>query len=235
MANGKPSAHMEKHLFERARWIRASVLGASDGIVSVASIMVGVAAATSDVKSVLIAGVAGICAGALSMAAGEYVSVSSQADVERADLAKEKEELEKSPEMELKELTDIYVWRGLSKKLARQVAVELTAHNALEAHARDELGISDFTTAKPFQAAFASAISFAFGAIIPLSMIFFIPPSRLMVAVIISALFANALLGFVGAWLGGAKAGRAILRVVFWGALAMAVTIGVGLLFHINP
>ncbi len=230
----KPSAHPEKHLSHRVGWIRAAVLGANDGIVSVASLIVGVAAASIDRSGILVAGVAGLCAGALSMAAGEYVSVSSQADVEKSDLEKEAKELKRVPDLELKELADIYEWRGLPKKLAREVAVALTKHNALEAHARDELGISDFNTARPLQAAITSAISFALGAAMPLLMVLVIPTQNAVLAVIISTVVALVGLGLIGAKLGGATGillWRAVVRVVFWGVIAMAVTLLVGQLF----
>ena len=227
----KPSAHHEQHLTHRAGWLRAAVLGANDGIISVASIVVGVAAAAIDKSGVLAAGVAGLCAGALAMATGEYVSVSSQADIEKADIEKERKELERIPEIELNELAEIYEWRGLPKKLAKQVAIALTKHNALDAHARDELGISDFSTARPLQAAVTSAISFSVGATIPVVMVMFMPAAYLSVAVIISSVLALALLGVVGAKLGGADnrlMARAVTRVVVWGAIAMAVTLLVG-------
>ncbi|MGI9461644.1 MAG: VIT1/CCC1 transporter family protein [Alphaproteobacteria bacterium] len=227
----KPSAHDEKHLTHRAGWIRAAVLGANDGIVSVASLVVGVAAAAIDRSGILLAGVAGLCAGAFAMASGEYVSVSSQADVEKADLEKEKSELERIPDIELKELAEIYEWRGLPKKLAHDVAVAMTKHNALEAHARDELGITNFSTARPLQAAIASAISFAIGAAMPLLVVIFVARDNIISGVMASTILALGLLGAAGAKLGGGSGWllwRAVARVIFWGVIAMAVTLLVG-------
>ena len=230
----KPSAHDEQHLTHRAGWLRAAVLGANDGIISVASLLVGVAAATIDRSGIMVAGVAGLCAGALSMATGEYVSVSSQADIEKADLEKERKELERIPDIELKELADIYEWRGLPKKLAQDVAVALTKHDALGAHARDELGITDFSTARPLQAAITSAVSFSIGALIPLLVAIFSPAAYIVTAIIVSTVFALVLLGAAGAKLGGASnllMIKAVARVLLWGLLAMAVTLLVGKLF----
>ena len=218
--------HPENHLVERIGWLRAAVLGANDGIVSTASLIVGVAAAATSPGDVLIAGVAGLVAGAMSMAAGEYVSVSSQADTERADLARERTELASSPALELDELSEIYVRRGIEPALARQVAEQLMAKGALEAHARDELGISATTTARPLQAALTSAATFSVGAAMPLLMVV-VAPATLLVA----SLVFLALLGAVGARAGGAKVLRATIRVTFWGALAMALTAGIGRLF----
>lgn len=226
--------HSETHRTDRIGWLRAAVLGANDGIVSTASLVVGVAAAESNHNNIMIAGVAGMVAGAMSMAAGEYVSVSSQSDTENADIAREKEELASTPNAELDELAAIYVARGLDETLARQVAQQLTAHDALGAHARDELGISEITTARPVQAALASAASFAVGAALPLAAAFFSPEKMISVIVTVLSLFFLALLGGVSANAGGAPISRAIARVTFWGALAMAATAGIGMLFGVS-
>ena len=223
--------HRENHLVQRIGWLRAAVLGANDGIVSTASLIVGVAAASTAPGDVLIAGVAGLVAGAMSMAAGEYVSVSSQADTEKADLAREGAELAASPEFERDELTEIYVGRGVEPELARRVAEQLMAKGALAAHARDELGISDTTTARPLQAALTSAVTFAVGAALPLLMVVLAPAEWLAVAVSAASLVFLALLGAIGARAGGADIWRATVRVTFWGALAMALTAGIGRLF----
>ena len=223
--------HPEKHLVSRIGWMRAAVLGANDGIISTASLIVGVAAAAADQNAVLIAGVAGLVAGAMAMAAGEYVSVSSQSDTERADLTRERKELKADPAFELRELAQIYVKRGVSKTLARQVAKQLTAKNALAAHARDELGISEMTTARPVQAALTSAASFSVGAVMPLLMVVVSPASALVPIVSAASLAFLSVLGAIGARAGGAKVLRATLRVTFWGALAMALTAGIGKLF----
>ena len=225
--------HSEGHKTQRIGWLRAAVLGANDGIVSTASLVLGVAAAGADAKGILVASVAGLVAGAMSMAAGEYVSVSSQADTERADLAREKMELATQPVQELAELTAIYVRRGLEPALAATVASQLTQHDALGAHARDELGISDSQSAQPIQAALASAITFSVGALLPLLVVMVFAPATLMVAVSGSALLFLALLGAVSARAGGAPLLAAIMRVSFWGALAMALTAGVGALFGV--
>jgi VIT1/CCC1 family predicted Fe2+/Mn2+ transporter len=225
--------HAERHRTHRIGWLRAAVLGANDGIVSTASLVLGVAAAGADSQGILVAGVAGLVAGAMSMAAGEYVSVSSQADTERADLAREREELAASPEEEHAELTAIYVGRGLDAALASKVATELTQHDALGAHARDELGISDTLAARPAQAAFASAGTFAVGAVLPLLIVVLVPVSALMWAVSGSSLLFLALLGSLSAQAGGAPLIVAAFRVTFWGALAMALTAGVGALFGV--
>ncbi|MDO8839083.1 MAG: VIT family protein [Parvibaculum sp.] len=222
--------HPESHLVSRIGWLRAAVLGANDGIVSTASLIVGVAAASAAVSEVLIAGIAGLVAGAMSMAAGEYVSVSSQSDTERADLARESAELASQPEFERAELARIYVGRGVEPELAQQVAEQLMAKDALAAHARDELGISDITTARPVQAALTSAATFAAGAALPLSMVLLMPPSALVLGVSAASLVFLALLGAAGAQAGGADIGKATLRVTFWGALAMAATAGIGTL-----
>lgn len=224
--------HTERHNVDRIGWLRAAVLGANDGIVSTASLIVGVAAAAAATQEVLLAGVAGLVAGALSMAAGEYVSVSSQADTEAADLAREQAELATMPEAELQELAGIYEQRGLDAALALQVAQQLTAHDVTAAHKRDELGLSDATAARPLQAALASALTFSVGAALPLLVVLLLPGDILVWGVVTASLLALALLGFLGARAGGAPLGRSIMRVVFWGALAMAVTAGVGALFN---
>jgi len=223
--------HAEHHLVGRIGWLRAAVLGANDGIVSTASLIVGVAAAAVTQSSVLIAGIAGLVAGAMSMAAGEYVSVSSQSDTEQADLARERKELSDNAEFEFDELTEIYVKRGVDQALARQVAQQLTTKDALAAHARDELGISEATAARPVQAALTSAASFAVGAAMPLLMVVVSPTGALVPIVSGASLLFLALLGAIGARAGGANVLRATARVTFWGALAMALTAGIGKLF----
>jgi VIT1/CCC1 family predicted Fe2+/Mn2+ transporter len=223
--------HSEKHRTHRIGWLRAAVLGANDGIVSTASLIVGVAAAAAGRGSILVAGVAGLVAGAMSMAAGEYVSVSSQSDTERADLERERVELATDSEHEHAELAAIYVSRGLDAELADQVATQLTAKDALGAHARDELGISDTVSARPVQAALASASTFALGAALPLILVLFIPMPALVWTVSGSSLFFLALLGSLAARAGGSPVWRSVVRVTFWGALAMAITAGVGALF----
>lgn len=223
--------HPESHLVSRIGWLRAAVLGANDGIVSTASLIVGVAAASAATSEVLIAGVAGLVAGAMSMAAGEYVSVSSQSDTEQADLAREGAELSAQPEFERQELTRLYTERGVEPDLARQVADQLMAKDALGAHARDELGISEVTAARPIQAALTSAATFAVGAAMPLAMVLLMPRALLVAGVSIASLVFLALLGGIGARAGGANVARATLRVTFWGALAMALTAGIGAIF----
>jgi len=223
--------HPESHLVSRIGWLRAAVLGANDGIVSTASLIVGVAAASAATSEVLIAGVAGLVAGAMSMAAGEYVSVSSQSDTEQADLAREQAELAGHPDYECEELTRIYMDRGVDAGLARQVAIQLMAKDSLGAHARDELGISAITAARPIQAALTSAATFAVGAAMPLAMVLLMPRSLLVAGVSIASLVFLALLGGIGARAGGANIVRATLRVTFWGALAMALTAGIGTIF----
>lgn len=226
--------HIEKHQITRIGWLRAAVLGANDGIVSTASLIIGVAAASAAPPQILVAGIAGLVAGAMSMAAGEYVSVSSQSDTENADLAREAKELLADPEAELRELAAIYVGRGLTADLALQVAIQLSEKDALAAHARDELGISEMTTARPIQAAFTSAATFTVGAALPLVMVLVVPQPWLIQAVALASLAFLALLGAVGARTGGAKIVRPTLRVLLWGALAMALTAGIGLLFGIS-
>lgn len=225
--------HAEKHRTERIGWLRAAVLGANDGIVSTASLVLGVAAAGADAKGVLVAGVAGLVAGAASMAAGEYVSVSSQADTENADLDRERRELAADPVHEKAELSAIYVGRGLDKGVAAQVATQLMAHDALGAHARDELGISASLGARPLQAALTSAATFSVGAALPLLVVMMVPASLLFWSVAGSALLFLALLGILSAGAGGAPLVVAAARVSFWGALAMALTAGVGSLFGV--
>jgi len=223
--------HTERHVAARIGWLRAAVLGANDGIVSTASLIIGVAAASASTQAILVAGVAGLVAGAMSMAAGEYVSVSSQSDSERADIARETRELRDQPEAELKELTEIYIARGLTPELAAQVAEQLTARDALGSHARDELGISEITTARPVQAAMASAASFAIGAALPLVVVLVAPRDALIWAVGAASLLSLVALGAVSASAGGAKGLVPIVRVTFWGAMAMAATAGAGALF----
>ncbi|MCB1209926.1 MAG: VIT family protein [Verrucomicrobiales bacterium] len=223
--------HTERHRTHRIGWLRAAVLGANDGIVSTASLIVGVAAAESSQSNILVAGIAGLVAGAMSMAAGEYVSVSSQADTEGADLERERMELATDPAYEHAELAAIYVERGLDPELADQVATQLTAKDALGTHARDELGISDTLSARPVQAALASAATFAVGAALPLALVVLVPTSALVWTVTASSLFFLALLGSLAAHAGGSSMLRAAVRVTFWGALAMALTAGVGAMF----
>jgi VIT1/CCC1 family predicted Fe2+/Mn2+ transporter len=218
----------EQHVVERMNWLRAAVLGANDGILSTASLIAGVAAADSSPKAIEIAGIAGLVAGALSMAAGEYVSVSSQADAEGADLARERKELVEQPEFELQELADIYAKRGVEPALARQVAKQLMAHDALGTHAREELGISEMTIARPITAALASAASFSVGASVPLLAAIAASGGRVTLIVTVASLVCLAALGVVGARIGGANVWRATARVTFWGALAMALTAAIG-------
>jgi VIT1/CCC1 family predicted Fe2+/Mn2+ transporter len=223
--------HPESHLVTRIGWLRAAVLGANDGIISTASLIVGVAAAATAQNEVLIAGAAGLVAGAMSMAAGEYVSVSSQSDTEQADLARERKELQDGPAFELDELAEVYVKRGVDGALARQVAQQLMAKDALGAHARDELGISEITAARPVQAALTSAATFSVGAAMPLLMVVVSPASMLVPVVSAASLAFLAVLGAIGAKAGGANILRATVRVTFWGALAMAITAGIGKVF----
>jgi VIT1/CCC1 family predicted Fe2+/Mn2+ transporter len=222
--------HRERHLVERIGWLRAAVLGANDGIISTASLILGVAAAASPKSGILLAGIAALVAGAMSMAAGEYVSVSSQADTEQADLDRERKELRDNPKAEQEELTGIYVRRGLDRELAQWVARELMAKDALGAHARDELGISAISTARPVQAALTSAVTFSAGAALPLVAVILLPAQSLVPGVAACSLVCLAVLGAVGAKTGGAHILRATLRVTFWGAVAMGVTAGIGLL-----
>jgi VIT1/CCC1 family predicted Fe2+/Mn2+ transporter len=226
-------AHRERHRSERIGWLRAAVLGANDGIVSTASLVVGVAAAETARQNVLVAGVAGLVAGALSMAAGEYVSVSSQADTERADLERERHELATEPQAEEDELTDIYVRRGLTLELARTVAQQLTAGGALVAHARDELGLTEAFAARPLQAALASAATFAVGAAVPILAVLLAPANALVVVVAAVSLICLVVLGATAAHVGGAPMWLGAARVTVWGALAMLATAAVGRLFGI--
>jgi VIT1/CCC1 family predicted Fe2+/Mn2+ transporter len=229
-----PKPHFEIHYADRIGWLRAAVLGANDGILSTSSLVVGVAAASAARSNVLIAGVAGLMAGAMAMAAGEYVSVSSQADTEKADLAREKMELETDYESERHELAGIYQKRGLDPALALKVADQLMDHDALMAHARDELGLTEIHTARPIQAAIASALTFAGGAALPLLVVLFAPANLMIPLVALCALFFLALMGFMGAYLGGANVWVGALRVTFWGLLAMLTTALVGRLFGTN-
>jgi VIT1/CCC1 family predicted Fe2+/Mn2+ transporter len=224
-------SHPERHASARIGWLRAAVLGANDGIVSTASLIVGVAAAEASRSSVLLAGVAALFAGAMSMAAGEYVSVSSQADTENADLARERIELQQQPEREQEELTRIYQSRGVDRETAASVAKQMMAHDALAAHARDELALSEMHAARPLQAAMASALTFTAGASAPMVVVLLVPVGMLVPAVAVASIACLGLLGALGARAGGAPVGRAVLRVTFWGALAMVVTAGVGRLF----
>lgn len=227
-------SHSEIHMVHRIGWLRAAVLGANDGIVSTSSLVVGVAAAGSGSAEILIAGLAGLVAGAMSMAAGEYVSVSSQTDAENADLARERRELAETPEAELEELTQIYVDRGLDRELAERVAVQLTERDALGTHARDELGISETVAARPVQAALVSALTFASGAVVPVLVALASPADRTSFVVAASTIVALAILGGLGASAGGAGVLRGAVRVTFWGALAMAVTAAVGTMFGVS-
>lgn len=226
--------HGENHKVQHLGWLRAAVLGANDGIISTASLMMGIAAAQTSAHAVLLAGVAGLVAGSLSMAAGEYVSVRSQADTESADIAKETQELATQPEAELRELTEIYVARGLDRELAHQVAVKLTAHDALAAHARDELGIIEFLQARPLQAAITSALTFAVGAMIPLLVALLAADNYVLIAIATSSLISLAILGGLAAKVGGANLFKGAWRVCLWGAIAMGLTAAVGHLFGVQ-
>lgn len=223
--------HRESHLVARIGWLRAAVLGANDGIVSTASLILGVAASGADRAAILVAGVAGLVAGAMSMAAGEYVSVSSQYDTEQADLARERGELEAGPEAELEELAAIYMERGLDEETARKAAQQMMAHDAIATHARDELHITEITTARPVVAGLTSAVTFTVGAALPLLLAAVLPLSLIVPGEAVGSLVFLALLGAVGARAGGSAMLRPVLRVVFWGALAMAITAGIGRLF----
>jgi VIT1/CCC1 family predicted Fe2+/Mn2+ transporter len=225
--------HREHHLGQRVGWLRAAVLGANDGVVSTASLIVGVASAHGTPGAIATAGFASLVAGAMSMAAGEYVSVQSQADTEHADLAKERRELAEQPESELAELTHIYAKRGLTPALAREVALQLTAHDALASHARDELGITDTLRARPLQAALASAAAFAIGSVLPIVAVLLAPATRVEIVTVATTLVALCVSGGLAAWVGGAPVARGAARVVFWGALAMAAAALVGRLFHV--
>lgn len=223
---------MERHYITRIGWLRAAVLGANDGIISTASLISGVAASGADKPAILLTGVAALVAGALSMAAGEYVSVSSQSDTESADLARERQELNDFPEAEHEELKQIYIARGLSDDLAGTVATQLMATDALAAHARDELGMSEHTEAKPIQAALASALTFASGAVLPLIVVVVSPASAVVWTVMAASVLFLASLGALGAKTGGSPVLKAVVRVTFWGVIAMGVTAGIGRLFH---
>jgi VIT1/CCC1 family predicted Fe2+/Mn2+ transporter len=222
--------HREKHLIQRIGWLRAAVLGANDGIISTASLVVGVAAASASPSDVLVAGAAGLVAGAMAMAAGEYVSVSSQADTENADLARERRELADQPEAELHELTQTYVARGVEPGLARQVAEQMTAKDAFAAHSRDELGLSDHIVARPIQAALTSALTFTVGAAVPLAIALLAPKTSIGIIVSAGSLICLAGLGAIGARIGGAAIVKPTVRVTFWGAFAMAATATIGTL-----
>ncbi|QDC43785.1 VIT1/CCC1 transporter family protein [Methylophilus medardicus] len=228
-------AHHERHLLHRSGWLRAAVLGANDGIISTASLLMGVAAAGANHQALLMTGIAGLVAGALSMAAGEYVSVSSQTDIEQADLAREAEELQTNPDSELRELTAIYTQRGLSPALAAQVAQALSEHDSLAAHARDELGLHDMNQAQPLQAALASAFAFSSGAALPLITAWLAPHAQAQSWFTVSTLPFLALLGIVAADTGGASRWKSVSRVVLWGALAMAATALIGHWFGVTP
>lgn len=227
------SIHTESHSAHRVGWLRAAVLGANDGLVSTASLVVGVAASAAGTHEILLAGVAGLVAGAMSMAAGEYVSVSSQSDSEQADLEKEKRELIDQPDFELRELQHIFIKRGLQEDTAMEVARQLTAHDALAAHAREELGITELTAARPLQAAITSAITFAVGASLPLIFVLLSPEAFLIHGVVVTTLLSLMLLGALGAKAGGADMKKATARVTFWGAVAMAITALIGYLFGV--
>ena len=226
--------HAENHRSEHVGWLRAAVLGANDGIISVAGLVVGVAASGASHGTVLASGIAAVVAGAMSMAAGEYVSVQSQADTERADIAKETRELAEDPDSELVELTHIYLKRGLTPDFARAVAVQLTAHDALGSHARDELGITETLRARPLQAALASAGAFVVGALLPIAAVLLAPAGQLQPVAVATTLMALSISGALAAWTGGAPVARGALRVVFWGALAMGAASLVGRLFDVQ-
>ena len=226
--------HREDHRSDRAGWLRAAVLGANDGIVSVAGLVVGVAATGASHATILASGIAGVVAGAMSMAAGEYVSVQSQADTERADLAKETRELADDPDSELTELTNIYARRGLAPELAREVAMQLTAHDALGSHARDELGITDTLRARPLQAALASAAAFAIGSVLPIAAVLIAPSERVAAVTMGTTIASLSVSGGLAAYVGGAPVMRGAGRVVFWGALAMVAASLVGRLFDVR-
>jgi len=232
--NNSKEMKTENHYIIRSGWLRAAVLGANDGILSTASLVIGIAAASTTREPIILAAAAGITAGALSMAAGEYVSVSSQADVETSDLKREKLELESDPEAELEELTNIYIQRGLNKELARKTAEELTAHNALEAHARDELGINEITQANPFMAAFASALSFVIGGLLPLLTAVFAPVQKMVLYQYCFSILFLAFSGILAAKAGGSHTLKAVLRICLWGTFAMAASALVGHLFGVQ-
>ena len=227
------SYHLEKHYIARSGWLRAAVLGANDGIISVTSLVVGMAASGASSQTLLIACIAGLISGAASMAAGEYISVKSQQDIEKNDLAMEARELKLNPEHELKELTNIYMIRGLDAKLAEQVAIQLTAHNALDAHARDEIGISDHTSAQPFRAAFSSAIAFTVGSLFPLISIMLLPERYLEKGVMLIGVLSLGIMGALASYAGGASIWRGSIRVMIWGIIAMLFSAWIGSLFNV--
>lgn len=229
------SQHPEQHFIHRTGWLRASVLGANDGIISVTSLVMGMAASGASTHTLLITCIAGLISGATSMAAGEYISVKSQADIEEADLKFEAQELDRNPHLELKELTQIYIHRGLSPELAHEVAVQLTAKDALAAHARDEIGIVDVTSAKPIQAALYSALSFSIGALFPTLSILFTPEQYIESSVIIVGVISLALLGALSSYYAGTSLWKGSLRVTMWGILAMAFSSWIGSLFQVTP
>ena len=228
------TVELEKHYINRSNWLRAAVLGANDGILSTASIAIGVAAASSNREQIVIATLAGLVAGALSMAAGEYVSVSSQTDIENADIEREKEELEQMPEVELKELARMYEERGVKKETAFEVAKQLTEHNAIEAHMRDELGINEISQAKPLQAALASGASFTFGGLLPFLVSSFLPVGQMILYQYGFAILFLVILGALAAKTGGSNIGKAILRITFWGTIAMGMTALIGHIFNVS-
>jgi VIT1/CCC1 family predicted Fe2+/Mn2+ transporter len=226
--------YLDPHYINRSNWLRAAVLGANDGILSTASLAIGVATASHNRESIVLATLAGLVAGALSMAAGEYVSVSSQTDIEKADIEREKKELEEMPEYELDRLTEIYEKRGLKKETAREVAIQLTEYDALGTHIRDELGINEITQAKPLQAALSSGLSFTLGGLLPLLVSIFLPIKTMEYYQYGFAIFFLMVLGAISAYTGGAKISKAIIRITFWGTMAMVISAVVGYLFEIN-
>ena len=227
------SYHLEKHYIERSGWLRAAVLGANDGIISVTSLVVGMAASGASSQTLLITCIAGLISGAASMAAGEYISVKSQQDIEQNDLAMEARELKLNPEHELKELTNIYMVRGLDAELAEQVAIQLTAHNALDAHARDEIGILEHTSAQPFMAAFSSALAFTVGSLFPLVSILLLPEHLLDKGVMLVGVISLGVMGALASYVGGASMWKGALRVMIWGIVAMVFSAWIGSMFHV--
>lgn len=227
------SYHLEKHYIERSGWLRAAVLGANDGIISVTSLVVGMAASGASSQTLLITCIAGLISGAASMAAGEYISVKSQQDIEQNDLAMEARELKLNPEHELKELTNIYMIRGLDAELAEQVAIQLTAHNALDAHARDEIGILEHTSAQPFMAAFSSALAFTIGSLFPLVSILILPEHLLDKGVMLVGVISLGVMGALASYVGGASMWKGALRVMIWGIVAMVFSAWIGSMFHV--
>ncbi|WPC31338.1 VIT1/CCC1 transporter family protein [Acinetobacter towneri] len=227
------SYHLEKHYIERSGWLRAAVLGANDGIISVTSLVVGMAASGASSQTLLITCIAGLISGTASMAAGEYISVKSQQDIEQNDLAMEARELKLNPEHELKELTNIYMIRGLDAELAEQVAIQLTAHNALDAHARDEIGILEHTSAQPFMAAFSSALAFTVGSLFPLVSILLLPEHLLDKGVMLVGVISLGVMGALASYVGGASMWKGALRVMIWGIVAMVFSAWIGSMFHV--